>query len=51
MTYILAKGESVIQLEMEVKKLIDQGYKPLGGVCVVATGVLRMYLYQSMVKE
>ena len=45
--YIVVQRTHVFDLVKEVNERIEEGYKPLGGVCVTSTG---LYI-QALMKE
>jgi hypothetical protein len=51
MEYKIVKGESIVELELCVKKLLVAGWKLQGGVCVVNyPSTIQIKFYQAMVK-
>jgi len=56
--YVIARGDSALQLEKSVEYYLENGYKPLGGVsvAVLLDPNADMYIYvefwaQAMVKD
>ena len=43
--------EAVNKIEQQVKKYVDNGWKPLGGVSISRTDTLRTVIAQAMIKE
>lgn len=60
MRYQVVEGDTMMDLENSVNDQIDQGWRPLGGVCVVARGLRDhgdrefssvVYYYQAMTSD
>ena len=43
--------DAVNKIELQVKKYVDSGWKPLGGVSISRTDTLRTVIAQAMIKE
>ncbi len=43
--------DAVNKIEQQVKKYVDSGWKPLGGVSISRTDTLRTVIAQAMIKE
>ena len=50
MTYRVINKESINNLQFEINKLMEEGWKPQGGVCVTSEQGYRNF-YQAMIFE
>lgn len=51
-TYIIAAESSLTELQRKVNKLIDKGYRPVGGLTQANRGILSHHVVcQALVKE